>query len=224
MSALNFPSSSSSSSSSSSLPLRSSRTRTRTRTRTILFALLLFGAATGWGAGEGALPASEAAWAALPLADITLSPGEQALAVLGVVATLLGYHFIIGRYIRQQAGVEETSHTEIGGQPITIKTHVDFLPVPEFREFEKYVHDREHDILNKVQAVQNGVDERRDEIAEMHTKIDEKFTEAIKASNSSASKVHGRIDDLASTQGQLVGELRQMNSNIQLLLGRGMKK
>lgn len=161
-------------------------------------------------------PATGGSWPAhsltpSALAAITLNNEELTLALLGIFASLIGYHLIFRRYIREAAGLKETQQTEIAGQPVTIKTEVEFVPVPDFQRLEKYVHEREHSLRNDLQTLHDQIELRRqesaDQITDLRSKLEAGVDKAIAASNSSASRIHKRIDDLASVQGQLVGKM-----------------
>ena len=68
-------------------------------------------------------------------ADLTLSTNGIALAVVGLIITALGYHAVVGNYIRREAGVKETQRVEITGQPII------------GRHEPRHVQVHEHDVL-----------------------------------------------------------------------------
>lgn len=157
------------------------------------------------------------------LADVTLSNNTLIGIAIGVF-TLLG---LAGAYIRREAGVRDVQKVEVN-EPLTMRTEIEFVPVHDFKKFEKYVHEREHLIRDDLQAMQNAQDLRRAESAEqfddLREKLDVKFNEAMRESNSSASKVHKRIDDLATTSGEMRGEMRQVNENINRLMTVAMTK
>lgn len=163
--------------------------------------------------------APERAPRSIPLAAVTLTETQIGLGVLGLFATLIGYHFTIGRYIREQAGVKEVGKTEVVNSPLVTSAKVEFLPMQEFKEFETYVHKREHDLRENLQHLQTAIDERRDEavrdLTAIREKIEEAFNESVKSSNSSASKTHARIDALAQQQGVMTGELKQVSATLQ---------
>lgn len=125
------------------------------------------------------------------LADVTLSPNEIGIAAVGFIITLLTYHAVVSKYIREQAGVKDTQRVEIAGQPMTMRTEVNFVPTGEFRLFEKRVQNELHELHQMMEV-------RRKEVAGQHeqsqAKLDQKFSEAIKANNVSASKIHERIE------------------------------
>lgn len=132
-------------------------------------------------------------------AGVTLSETQIAIGVLMFLSALIGYHFVFRKYIRQQAGVlEPMTRTEITGQPIEVTAKMQFVPVPEFQKFERYVHEREHLLRDEMQAMNGKLEERRIESAEqigaLRDKIDEKHTDALKANNVSATKLHERIE------------------------------
>ena len=103
---------------------------------------------------------------------------------------------------------------QIIAQPITVKTEVEFLPVPQFKEFEDYVHKRNHELRNEVNQVALQLEHRRietaDQLDSLRDKLDGRFNEAITANNSSASKTHMRIDHLAENVGVLTGEVKHI--------------
>lgn len=165
------------------------------------------------------------------VAQITLSNEGVGLTLLSFLAVVAGYHFTMRKYIREQAGVKDIQKAEIVGQPLRIAAEVEFLPMQEFKDFERYVHEREHAIRDELQALRVAIDDRRQEGAQqmeaMRDRVEEGTRSAIAASNSSASKIHGRMDALAEKQGVLVGELRQISETLrginQLLLQGGNK-
>lgn len=97
-------------------------------------------------------------------------------------------------------------------QPVRISAEVIYAEKAEMHqlrdEFEQF----------KGEWLTNNVDLRE--------KIDDKFEDATKAQLSSAGKIHARIDSLAEKQGVLVGESKQINANVRMLLERmgGAKK
>jgi len=188
----------------------------------LLFLSLFCWVSTGVAAGvamPGEMPSTVGGLWAAPAFPLAVEVSNTAisvtaLGVLGVFATLLGYHAKARAYIREQAGVKDSKSVEITGQPINFQMAVQFVPMQEFQRLEADVQRREHKILAEVQSVQSAVDERRDEIAEVRAHVDEKLAEAMKEMTSSAGKTHNRIDGLAITQGQLVGEVKQVSTQL----------
>jgi Cu/Ag efflux pump CusA len=169
-----------------------------------------------------------------PLAQVTLTDGEFALSVFGAVAVLIGYHFTARRYIRESAGIRETYSTEIANQPVTVRAAVEFVPTEKFEELERYVHDREQEILGEVMSLAHTIEARRqdasDQLDSLREKLDQKFSEAMKAGNVSASKIHERIEHMSSglraeidsKVGQLHEKIGEMpNRIVDLLRGTG---
>src|SRR5438094_557584 len=76
----------------------------------------------------------------------------------------------------------------------------------------------EHAILSHVQALENKVELRRAESGDafeaLRAQIEAKVDNAIQASNSSASKVHKRLDGLAETLAEARGESKSTNEQV----------
>lgn len=83
------------------------------------------------------------------LADLTLSPDQIGLAAIAFIVTLLGYHAVVGKFIRQQAGVKETQTMEITGQPLNFQREKELVEKREHDEFKTSMKEQ-HDELWKV--------------------------------------------------------------------------
>jgi len=145
------------------------------------------------------------------LGAITLTETQFGMGALALVVLLIGYHFTIGKYIRQQAGVKDApSETRIVEQPvkaeltnstITVEGKVEFVPMERFTKLENYIHGMEHDRRGESQTFLAMIEDRRQEAAEqakdLSKNIDAKFTEAIKANNVTATKIYAKIDQVS---------------------------
>jgi hypothetical protein len=115
--------------------------------------------------------------------------------------------------------------------PVTIRAALEFLPVPEFEKFAKYVHERNHEFANELEGLKMSAELRRQEsteqLADLRELVDTKVSEAITASNSSASKIHGRIDKLQESLGEMRGMQQQSIKSIdhltQTLMDKALK-
>lgn len=119
----------------------------------------------------------------LPLA-VEASNNELAVAVLGVLVTLIGQHFVLKKYIREAAGVKETTTTEIAGQPI------------HFVKDEKAMTVGEHTakcgpLVKRVESLEKDVKEIRSEMATGRGDILDAMTEVRTEVSRVACKVSG---------------------------------
>lgn len=154
------------------------------------------------------------AWPALPLAQMPdpkdyTAVGWLMVALFGLVGfagvTLAAVNGFITlreklRDKRDDAGPHRIE------QPLRVTAEVEFARLSELHKLRS-----EFESFEEVWTIN---------AQELRDKIDEKFSESIHASNSSASKVHNRIDAMAGVQGQLIGELKQVGENVRLLLQR----
>ena len=131
-----------------------------------------------------------------PLASITLEGPQMALAGLGVVALLLGYHFLFGQYIRQQAGVKDTQSTTLEGQPIEVKAMTLFVEQRHLDErLSGYVtsedlHAVEQRIDGKIETNFRELDKKRSHsIGNLHEHL-----------TGTAVKLHERLEATAAGQ------------------------
>lgn len=84
-------------------------------------------------AGDGG--GAEGRGAMMPVgASIEMSNWELFGALAGILSALLGHHFLLRRYIREQAGVRDVQTTEIGGQPIEVRQAQEYVTEARHRE------------------------------------------------------------------------------------------
>jgi hypothetical protein len=129
-------------------------------------------------------------------ANLEMSNQELALAVLGIIATLIGHHFLFKKYIRDVAGVKETEKNEIGPQPFVTKTADEFVTRASFHkhaELNRIHHEKiereaktqidrleksHNNLAREVSSLTSTVDINGDTLVRMDQKLDrliEKF-------------------------------------------------
>ena len=110
-----------------------------------------------------------------------ISTGEAGLAALGLVATLIGYHFTLGKYIRQQAGVRDTQDARIINDPLLVTTPTRFATHAELAEVKADVDALREEMSRDLEAVRQRMEQRFDQlnnerrvsIAGLHAKLDQ---------------------------------------------------
>jgi hypothetical protein len=139
-------------------------------------AMLLF-VCSATAQGEPPVPFGGAAPAFLA----EISGTEAGLGALALVVTLVGYHFTIGRYIREQAGVKDVQDTRLVEQPIEYRKAARYATHEELAGVKSDVERLRLELSADVTGLQSKIDERfeqlnherRVSIANLHTKIDE---------------------------------------------------
>jgi DNA anti-recombination protein RmuC len=173
------------------------------------------------------------------LADVTVPSevlGGTTIAVLGGVGWLLAQQAKLRAYIRQQAGVKDTTSVELSpNNEVTVKTKIEHVPMPEFKALVEYVHEANHQTAGKIQLVQSKQDEMKDQAAEDLSAIRNEIKEAFRIGDDRRSASIGRLHEQlksaevrlaevkqqGDTQETLLTELRQLVTTILQRLPRG---
>jgi len=153
------------------------------------------------------------------LADLDVK--GMTLGGFGLLAALIGYHFVFRSYIREQAGITETQTTEISGQPIQVQKAVKFIAEAELDErLAGYVRTEdlqqmERRICTKMEEDFRELDNKRGHsIGNLHehlTGTTKSLTEKIEHAS---ARQHDRTDALAQQVGVLIGEVRGLTANV----------
>jgi hypothetical protein len=125
---------------------------------------------------------------------------EIALGVLGIISALIGHHFVLKKYIRDVAGVREQQTTEIGGQPISIKRHAEYVERDSYHKHCE-INRLEH---TRIEARVAAVEARREQDKE----------EIITAGNARAEGTNRRIEALIEKVGQLNGQMAEIAKRV----------
>lgn len=116
--------------------------------------------------------------------------------VMSALALFLGHHFLLRRFIRQEAGVKETSTTEISGQPL------------------HFVKDEQPMTVAAHAAVCGKLDGRvvtlEKEVKEIRSKMEKDKIAIIEAGEDRATKIHDRINLAIEKIGELRGEVNRI--------------
>lgn len=101
---------------------------------------------------------------------------------LGVMTALLAQHFVLRKYIRQQAGVKEVSTTEISGQPIRFTNEEHVLTKAEHVEHCSHMERRVVALEARTDRIEHKMD------------LDKK--EIIASGEERCILIHNRINDI----------------------------
>lgn len=86
-------------------------------------------------------------------------------------------------------------------QPLTVRAEVEFVPIPQFDEFVKYVHQNNHEIANQLQNQNLVIEERRQETADQFEKIGDDLRKQITSMDNRRSVSAGTLHtQLKSTE------------------------
>lgn len=156
------------------------------------------------------------------LAELTLTNTQIGIGAIAFVVTLIGYHFKVGQYIREQAGVKETKAVEITGQPLKTQTVARYVMHEELIVMLKgYVttddlYQTEKRLDTKIEANFRSLDEKRSRsIGNLHEHLtneskalSEKIETSSERKGQEIGETHKRIDSLGQQVGVLIGEVR----------------
>ena len=137
---------------------------------------------------------------AAPLADMQgltlkelewLGSGSVVLVVALTITSLI-------KAVRDKGRV----HATLGGQPIEVRTAVEYVPAPRFANFEKYVRRRDREIAEELHEMRLKAEERRAEAAEQSAALLEQIQERLEAHwkelnherSANAAQLHQRIE------------------------------
>ena len=137
---------------------------------------------------------------AAPLADMQgltlkelewLGSGSVVLVVALTITSLI-------KAVRDKGRV----HATLGGQPIEVRTAVEYVPAPRFANFEKYVRRRDREIAEGLHEMRLKAEERRAEAAEQSAALLEQIQERLEAHwkelnherSANAAQLHQRIE------------------------------
>ena len=131
---------------------------------------------------------------------IELSNNQLAGGVIAVLVTMIGQHFAFKKYIRDAAGIKDTTNTKITGQPLKVV------------EAKEYITRRDH-------AEACGHMERRVTALEGRATIIEKKMESdkseiIDAGEDRAVKIHDRINVAIEKIGELKGQVTEIAKRV----------
>ena len=156
--------------------------------------------------GVGALAASF-------LAD-TIPSSPEEMKIIGYVATGIIIASVLTTAIWQLWGKPEKKRGIDGRQTVMLKAEVQFVAIEKFQEFEEYVHDQNHKMLNDMNGLKLTMEDRREETGAqfdaIRDKLDVKFSEAVDDGKENTVGTHKRIDMLAQQVGQLMGEVKHI--------------
>jgi hypothetical protein len=118
---------------------------------------------------------------------------------LGVITALLAQHFVLRKYIRQQAGVKDVSTTEISGQPL------------------HFVKDETPMTLSAHAAVCGPLGGRvltlEREVKEIRSAMAKDKIDIIEAGETRMRKIHERVDTVLHAVARVEGAIEQMRSD-----------
>lgn len=158
------------------------------------------------------------------LADVTLSPTQLVIAAVMFVVTLIGYHFKIGDYIREQAGTPEKKQSvSIDGQPIEFKgtarvvNHEDLDTRLSGYATTGDLHEAESRIEGKMEQNFRALDQKRStSIANVHEhlrgiseKLVAKMDEDSQTRREETSDLHEKVNTIAVSVAEMRGEMRK---------------
>lgn len=101
-------------------------------------------------------------WVLAALAGLVVMVGSLA----GVVLTVLN---VIDRIRGKRTEPQEIK------QPVVVRADVSFVPENDFKKFEAYVHEKNHDLAGQIQHLELAAEERRTEAAEQQSELMEKL-------------------------------------------------
>ncbi len=149
------------------------------------------------------------------LADISLTGAQAGLGAIGIIVCLIGYHFVLGRYIREQAHVKEPHITTISDQPVEVRAAVQFIARHELDErLGSYVttgelHGVEKRIDDKLEKNFRDLDDKRSRsIGNLHEHLTGTANSLGEKIEDGDQRTHERTDALAQQVGVLIGEVR----------------
>ena len=137
-----------------------------------------------------------AAFQYLPLA-VELTNNELALSVVGVLATLVGHHFVLRKYIREAAGVKETSRTEIIKQPLRVQFAQEFVTRDDHSRFSVELERRVLSLETDIKDVREKMEEDKQDI--------------IAAGEVRMVKIHDRVNLAIERIGELKGQVQEIS-------------
>ncbi len=122
---------------------------------------------------------------------VELSNNQLAGGVVAVLVTMIGQHFAFKKYIRDAAGIKETTNNEVGPQPFVTKKAEEYVTRDSFHkhaELNRQHHDRiereakdqinrlensHHNLAREVSALTSTVDVNGDRLITIDKKVDE---------------------------------------------------
>lgn len=113
---------------------------------------------------------------------IELSNNQLAGGVIAVLATMIGQHFAFRKYIRDVAGVKETTTTEISGQPI------------KFSQEEKVMTEKAHQAV--CGRLEKRVGDLETDMRGIKGQMATETKEILKAGHDRAEKIYDRINSI----------------------------
>ena len=135
----------------------------------------------------------------LPLA-VEMTNNELALSVLGVIVVLVGHHFVLRQYIREAAGVKETSTTELSNQPIHVAVD------------DKNMTVGEHAV--KCGPLVKRVELLEGDVKEIRKKMETDKNEIIRSGEDRAIKIHDRVNLAIEKIGELKGQVGELAKRV----------
>lgn len=135
----------------------------------------------------------------LPLAasfeiDNNVLAGGMVVTAVTVLGGLLAFHHSLTKYIRDIAGVKDSSKMEIAGQPITVVTEKDFVDRASYHK---------HCELNRLAHEKLEI-----RIGTLEAKLERDKDEIIGAGEARANMIQARISAGFEKIAEQIGELR----------------
>lgn len=124
--------------------------------------------------------------AILPLGDVTLSETKIGMAALAFISVLIGYHFVISKYIREQAGVKDSQDVTINNQPVQVEGKMETNKAPRWATWD------EVEVLRKDLTLLRSESAKRD--SGMRDFVDEKFHTLSRERSVSIARLHERLE------------------------------
>ncbi len=128
--------------------------------------------------------------------DNNMLMGALLIGLILLAALLIGAMAVLKGWIREVAGVKETSSTEITGQPIQVEMAKSFTTRDSFHkhaELNRFAHEK---IELRIAVLERKLEDDKDEI--------------IAAWDEKAMKIHDRINVAIEKIGELRGEVNRI--------------
>jgi len=182
----------------------------------ILLIFLAFGVCGAAPALGGLLPSpgfpGDFPGGGFPLAAVTMEWWQVAIAGAMSLVVLIGYHFKVGDYIRQQASQKTSTETMIGNQPVRVQAEVEMVERAELSE--ALTHYASRDDLHKLERhmdekLQKSVGAVHQHLRGMGESIEEKIATSAEASRQSEEKLHEKVNGIALCVAEMRGEMKK---------------
>ena len=134
-----------------------------------------------------------------PLLSQALEVSNSQLG-LGVITALLAQHFVLRKYIRQQAGIKETTTTEISGQPLHFVKDEQPMTVAAHAAVCGQLGGRVSTLESEVKEIRKEMKGDKEDI--------------IKAGEDRSVKIHDRINVAITQIGELKGQLTEVAKRV----------